>query len=229
MDPVNHGDSRYADSTNPFAAGLERTIAADGVIVYGRMPSFNLASPPTPPSSRLTNPFLMPVEPQNKTDGESAYLYQQTCDCSKRITSSSATAPPYSLKNSPTPTFTLRDANQLANPFTSMNCMAQNPFSPAHTLLSQFTSTLLPPCMPRPMECSGVISYDDNYASHRDRYQYGQSAVERAKPAPQLSHTEPDVEIMDTSDDEYYGHKERIPILKPGHFDGTGSLNGHRH
>ncbi|XDV17606.1 hypothetical protein PO909_023440 [Leuciscus waleckii] len=44
-----------------------------------------------------------------------------------------------------------------------------------------------------------------------------------AKSAPRISHKEPDVEIMDTSDDEYYGHKERIPILKPGHFDGTGS------
>ncbi|KAJ7998405.1 hypothetical protein DPEC_G00204600 [Dallia pectoralis] len=81
------------------------------------------------------------------------------------------------------------------------------------------------PCMPRPEERSGVISYahDDNYASHRDRYQYGRSAAGRAKSAPRFSHAEPDVEIMDTSDDEYYGHKERIPILKPGHFDGTGS------
>ncbi|KAJ7987592.1 hypothetical protein DPEC_G00328080 [Dallia pectoralis] len=79
--------------------------------------------------------------------------------------------------------------------------------------------------MPRPEERSGVISYahDDNYASHRDRYQDGRSAAGRAKSAPRFSHAEPDVEIMDTSDDEYYGHKERIPILKPGHFDGTGS------
>ncbi|ROL46039.1 hypothetical protein DPX16_14635 [Anabarilius grahami] len=66
MDLVNNGDGQYADNTNPFAAGMERTLAADGATVYGRMPSFNLASPLTPPPSRLTNPFLMSGELQNK-------------------------------------------------------------------------------------------------------------------------------------------------------------------
>ncbi|ROL53789.1 hypothetical protein DPX16_9489 [Anabarilius grahami] len=66
MDLVNNGDGQYADNTNPFAAGMERTLAADGATVYGRMPSFNLASPLTPPPSRLTNPFLMSGGLQNK-------------------------------------------------------------------------------------------------------------------------------------------------------------------
>ncbi|KAJ8008876.1 hypothetical protein DPEC_G00082990 [Dallia pectoralis] len=170
MNPVNYGDGRDDYSTQLFAAGTERTLAGNSAIVYGRMPLYDPAPPPTPPSPRLTNPFLMPGESRNETD-------------------------------------------------------EQNPFSPAHAWLSQFTSTPFTTCMPRPEERSGVISYahDDNYASHRDRYQYGRSAAGRAKSAPRFSHAEPDVEIMDTSDNEYYGHKERIPILKPGHFDGTGS------
>ena len=77
--------------------------------------------------------------------------------------------------------------------------------------------------MPQPVERCGVRSYEDNYAPHRDTYQYGQSAARSAKPAPQSSHTAPDVVAMDNSDDEHYGYRERIPILKPGHFDGMGS------
>ncbi|CAL8383771.1 unnamed protein product [Arctogadus glacialis] len=62
MDPVNHMDGRYADGTNPFTASMDLTLAADGGMVHGQTPSLNRASPPTPPPSRLTNPFLTPVE-----------------------------------------------------------------------------------------------------------------------------------------------------------------------
>ena len=37
--------------------------------------------------------------------------------------------------------------------------------------------------------------------------QYGQSAARSAKPAPQSSHTAPDVVAMDNSDDEHYGYR----------------------
>ena len=109
MDPVNHMDGRYADGTNPFTASMELTLAADGGMVHGQTPSLNRALPPTPPPSRLTNPF---------------------------------------------------------NP---VNCTAQNLFAPAHLLSPQFTSTPFPPSMPQPVERYGVISYEDNYAPHRDQ------------------------------------------------------------
>ena len=57
--------------------------------------------------------------------------------------------------------------------------------------------------MAQRVEHSGVISYDDNYGPHRDPYQYGQSAVRRAKSAPRSSHTTPNVVTIDTSDDEH--------------------------
>ena len=76
--------------------------------------------------------------------------------------------------------------------------------------------------MPKPVEHCGVISYDDNYAPDRDTYQYGQSAVRRAKSAPRSSHTAPDVVTMDNSDDEHYGYRENSNIeARP--FDGAGS------
>ncbi|CAL8258692.1 unnamed protein product [Arctogadus glacialis] len=55
-------DGRYADGTNPFTASIELTLAADGGMVHGQTPSLNRALPPTSPPSRLTNPFLTPVE-----------------------------------------------------------------------------------------------------------------------------------------------------------------------
>ena len=160
-------DGQYADGTNPFVASMELTLAADGGMVHGLTPSLDPALPPTPPPSRLTNPFLTPVE--YKANGESKYFNQQTCDCSKHMVANPVAALPYGSENSPGQMFAPHAAYQLSNPFIPVNCTAQNLFAPAHLLCPQFTSTPFPPSMPQPVERYGVISYEDNYAPHRDQ------------------------------------------------------------
>ena len=125
MDPVNHMDGRYADGTNPFVASMELTLAADGGMVHGLTPSLDPALPPTPPPSRLTNPFLTPLE--YKANGESKYFNRQTCDCSKHMVANPVAALPYGSENSPGQMFAPHAAYQLSNPFTPVNCTAQNP------------------------------------------------------------------------------------------------------
>jgi hypothetical protein len=90
-------DGQYGDGTNPFAASMELTLAADGGIVHGQTPSLNPALPPMPPPSRLTNPFLTPVE--YKANGESEYFNQQTFDCPKHMLANPVAALPYGSEN----------------------------------------------------------------------------------------------------------------------------------
>ncbi|KAM3616673.1 uncharacterized protein V6R79_021511 [Siganus canaliculatus] len=194
-------------SSNPFVADTEPMLAASGasgaqapVLLSGA------AWPLTPPPSATTNPFISTPAHADGSGGEFKALIHMDCD--RKAARTPAVASCHGLYDSHVQAPALCTFSQLRSGLT-----------PANRHVSPIT--------PQPLQPAGPSCNEQGHRSSTSPHRCGRDRpnANRAWPATRdrSSYTMLGCELLDSSDDESYGQKERIPTLQPGKFDGSTS------
>lgn len=192
------------NNTNPFLTSMELT--ATQIEHRGGKKQTAAAWPLTPPPSGHTNPFLTPAETAG-CGARAANIYSSTplmCKCDAN--ENKVFQAPHKSVNWEHVAAGLPAQTQdppLFLPETAISfCAPAQSFSPSPLLSVQ--------------PHAGGPECDSDRPGHR-----------RSKAVPRRHSRQLVLEdYTDSSDEEYNKNRERIPTLRPGNFDGTGSWKG---